>query len=88
MRVEEIVCVFCINPRCMDCCRMHLDSLLGCRIPVRHWIQTALEPIAEGIPVCAQKLDFATFARRQEKMWIQASCYLKGQLIPILQSVF
>ena len=23
--------------------RMHLDPLLGCRIPVRHWIQTALE---------------------------------------------
>ena len=24
-------------------CRMHPDALLGCRIPVRHWIQTALE---------------------------------------------
>ena len=22
---------------------MHLDPLLGCRIPVRHWLQTALE---------------------------------------------
>ena len=42
MRVEEIVCVFYINPRCMDCRRMHLDPLLGCRIPVRHWIQTRL----------------------------------------------
>ena len=49
---------------------MHLDPLLGCRIPVRHWIQTALE---------VKRI--STFARRQENLWISgSSCTLRQSM--------
>ena len=46
------------------------------------------EPGPTYFPVCAQKMKFSTFARRQESLCYQATFDLEGRLIPMVQSVF